>query len=195
VKRLFTILFSALTATLFAAEEDFYRLVTIPVPENIKLEVSGIASLPDGRISVAVRKGEIWIINNVYDASPTNVTYKLFASGLHEPLGLAFHKGSLYTAQRTEVTRLRDMDGDGRADEYLTVAKGWGVTGNYHEYAYGPVFDFGNNLWLTLNCTIGSGVRTNDAWRGWSLKIKPDGNWEPVSGGFRSPRAAIRHKS
>ncbi len=188
MKRFFTILVSTLTATLlFAAEEDFYRLVTIPVPENIKLEVSGLALLPDGRVAVAIRKGEIWILNNVYDTTPTNVTFSLFASGLHEPLGLTFRDGALYTAQRTEATKLRDTDGDGRADEYLTVAKGWGVTGNYHEYAYGPVFDLENNLWLTLNCTIGNGIRTNDAWRGWSLKVKPNGQWEPVSGGFRSP--------
>ena len=56
-------------------------------------------------------------------------------------LGLAWHDGALYATQRSEVTRLRDTDGDGVADEYLTAAKGWGVSGNYHEYAYGPVFD------------------------------------------------------
>lgn len=31
------------------AEEDFYELRTIPIPEDVKLEVGGITVLPDGR--------------------------------------------------------------------------------------------------------------------------------------------------
>ena len=118
--------------------------------------------------------------------------YKRFASGLHEPLGLALHKGDLYTVQRSELTRLRDTDADGRADEYLTHAKGWGVTGNYHEYAYGPTVDGASNLWVALNCSIGKGPNPNNQWRGWSAR-DPDGSWAPISGGFRSPRH--RHQS
>lgn len=188
MKRLlfFLLLFAAVQMSA-AEEKDFYRLVTIPVPENIKLEVSGLALLPDGRLAAANRRGEIWIIDGAHDDPPENVSYHLFASGLHEPLGLAWHDGALYSVQRTELTRLRDTDGDGRADEYIAVAKGWGVTGNYHEYAYGPVFDFSGNAWITLNCTIGDTVGTNDSWRGWSIKVDAQGNWQPVSGGFRSP--------
>jgi glucose/arabinose dehydrogenase len=187
VKRTFICLLLCLAPLFLRAGEDCYRLVTIPIPENIKLETSGLALLPDGRLAVAIRRGEIWILDHLDDDPATNVTFKLFASGLHEPLGLVYRDGAFYTAQRTELTRLRDKDNDGRADEYITIAKGWGVTGNYHEYTYGPVFDFENNLWLTLNCTIGDATGTNDAWRGWSLKVKPDGTWRPVSGGFRSP--------
>ena len=62
---------------------------------------------------------------------------------------------SLYTAQRSELTQLRDTDGDSVADEYLTVAKSWGVTGHYHEYAYGPKLDRDGNLWITLNIGLG----------------------------------------
>ena len=89
--------------------------------------------------------------------------------------------------QRSELTRLRDTDADGRADEYLTHAKGWGVTGNYHEYAYGPAVDKAGNMWVALNCSIGKGSNPNNQWRGWSLRVKPDGSWSPMSGGFRSP--------
>lgn len=188
MNRLLFILVSAVKAvTVFAVEDDYYRLITLPVPEEIKLEVSGLALLSDGRLAASIRRGEIWILDGVYEATPDDVTYSLFASGLHEPLGLTYRDGALYTVQRTEVTRLSDNDGDGRADEYRTVAKGWGVTGNYHEYAYGPVFDLEDHLWVTLNCTIGRTVGSNDAWRGWSIKVKPDGQWEPVSGGLRSP--------
>ena len=183
-----------LTTTAFAAsapaapappsEDDYYRIVTLDAPKDLKLEVSGIAPLPDGRVALSIRKGEIWIVDGVQTEHPS---YSRFASGLHEPLGLAWRDGAFYVVQRSEVTKIRDTDGDGRADEYLTFAKGWGVTGNYHEYAYGPVFDRDGNLWVTLNCTMGKKLDPADQWRGWSLLVHPDGSWEPVSGGFRSP--------
>ena len=152
------------------SEDDYYRIVSImtpkaqtesrsqnwkPAPGDLVLEVSGIAVLDDQRIAVAIRKGEIWILDGVYDEPPKNVTYKRFATALHEPLGLIWKDGAFYTVQRSELTRIRDTDGDGTADEYLTVAKGWGVTGHYHEYAYGPKLDHEGNLWLTLNIGLG----------------------------------------
>lgn len=169
------------------AESDYYRLVTYPVPDELKLEVSGIAALPDGRMAVAIRKGEIWFIDGYLEKDPSRIRFHRFASGLHEPLGLSWHQGALYTVQRTELTRLRDLDADDIADEYWTVANQWGVSGNYHEYAYGPVFDPAGNAWVTLNCTIGDKVTPTDRWRGWSLKIQSDGTVQPISGGFRSP--------
>ncbi len=187
-QRVQRLIFSVLSVSLWfistAAENEFYKLTTIPFPKELKLEVSGMAALPGDRMAIAIRKGEIWITEKLSTGKPV---YKKFASGLHEPLGLALHKGELYTVQRSELTRLRDTDGDGRADEYLTHAKGWGVTGNYHEYAYGPAVDKAGNLWVALNCSIGKGPNPNNRWRGWSLRVKPDGSWSPMSGGFRSP--------
>ena len=138
-----------------AAEKDYYKLTTVPFPKDLKLEVSGMAALPGDRMAIAIRKGEVWIAEKLSTGQPV---YKRFASGLHEPLGLALQNGDLYTVQRSELTRLRDTDSDGSANEYLTHAKGWGVTGNYHEYAYGPAVDGAGNLWVALNCSIGKGL-------------------------------------
>jgi hypothetical protein len=178
---------SAVAASLNDRNENkAYALSTFKIPEHLKLEVSGLAPLPDGRLGIAIRKGEIWIADQTQN--PDSAVYTPFATGLHEPLGLAFHKGAFYTVQRTELTRISDLDADGVADEYWTIAKGWGVTGNYHEYAYGPQFDYQGNAWITLNIGIGKGPNPEDnAWRGWSIKVAPDGSWLPISAGFRSP--------
>lgn len=179
-----------------AGESDYYRLTTYPMPPDLKLEASGLAVMPDGRLAVAIRKGEVWILENptVVAKEAKEYKWKRFASGLHEPLGLAWRDGALYTTQRSEVTRLEDGDGDGVADRYLTAARGWGVSGNYHEYAYGPVFDPKGNLWITLNINIGDGQkiagfkgRENYRWRGWAMMQAPGGKLRPVSAGFRSP--------
>lgn len=173
-----------------------YRVITFDVPAGLNLEASGLAPLPDGRLAVALRRGEVWIIERPL-AEPATVEglgYKLFASGMHELLGMAFHEGDLYVTQRAEVTRLRDTDGDGVADEYATIAQGWGVSGAYHEYAYGPVFDREGRMHNTLNCSMGkkwpgAGAEADATlWRGWSV-ITPKGGGiaRGFSAGFRSP--------
>jgi len=181
-----------LGSVLFAQEQsDYYRIETYELPQGVNFEASGLAVLPDGKLAVALRKGEVWIAQQ-----PENVAkpgFKLFASGLHEILGLAWHDGALYATQRSEVTKLRDVDGDGKADEYLTAATGWGVSGNYHEYAYGPVFDAEGNLYTSLNAGMGKGWSGagDDAkhapWRGWVMRTTLEGKMEPWCAGFRSP--------
>ncbi len=196
-------------------EQDYYPIISVttskgsadsrsptwkPAPDGVPLEISGIAVLEGKRIAVAIRKGEVWLIDGAYDDPPENVTYQRFASGLHEPLGLLHHDGALYTAQRTEVTRLEDTDDDGTADTYLTVAQGWGVTGHYHEYAYGPKLDGDGNLWVTLNIGLGlKGAQLDRTikhpqlgfrqarWRGWGMQISPTGELIPICAGMRSP--------
>lgn len=198
-----------------ADEEDYYRLISVatsespttsrsknwkPAPDGLALEVSGLTVLDDRRVAVAIRKGEVWILDGVYEDPPREIKYHRFASALHEPLGLIRHQGSFYTTQRTELTRLTDTDGDNVADDYFTVAKGWGVTGHYHEYAYGPEVDLDGNLWLTLNIGLGLKGKQLDRtirdpvlgfrqgrWRGWGMKVSKEGELIPVCAGMRSP--------
>ena len=169
-----------------AAENAYYRLVTIPIPEGIVLEVGGLTTLPDGRLGVATRRGDVWIIENPTMERGAAPHYTRFAQGLHEALGLAYRDGALYTTQRGELTRLRDTDGDGRADRYESVYS-WPLSGNYHEYAFGPVFDPRGNMIVTLNLGwLGKGVSLVP-WRGWTLQISPTGEMTPFATGMRSP--------
>ena len=71
-----------------------------------------------------------------------------FASGLHEVLGLTTKDGWIYATQRAEETRMKDLDGDRRADVFETVGDPWGINGDYHEYAFGSKFDKDGNLWM-----------------------------------------------
>ena len=72
-------------------ESRYYTLETYPLPPGLKLEASGLATLPDGRLAIAIRKGEVWILDKPSIDKPTleNTKFTRFASGLHEPLGLA----------------------------------------------------------------------------------------------------------
>jgi len=154
---------------------------------GIPLEISGMDWTADGMLAVAIRKGEVWLLDGVLVAKPDAVTYKLFASGLHEPLGLLRDGDSLLVTQRTEMTRLRDTDGDGVADEYLTAGRGWNVSGSYHGYAYGPRRDGRGNLWVTLNLDMGDRSANKAPWRGWGGTISSQGDFQPMVAGMRSP--------
>jgi azurin len=128
----------------------------------------------------------VWWIDGAYDAEP-QPKFTLFASGLHEPLGIIpAPKGGYYIAQRQEVTRLDDTDGDGRADLFETVAK-IPVSGSYHEYAFGPVLGPNGNLRVTLNVAFGGATQSPVPWRGWMMEITPDGQMIPIAAGLRSP--------
>ncbi|MDX2045201.1 MAG: plastocyanin/azurin family copper-binding protein [Chitinophagaceae bacterium] len=167
-------------------EEDYYPIKTLSIPDDIKLEVGGIAVLPDGRLAVSTRRGEIWMIENAYSADGSQPHYKKFASGLHEVLGLAYKDGSFYCTQRSELTKITDDDHDGRADRFEPVYQ-FELSGNYHEYAYGPVFDKDGNMLVTLNVAWIDYGESLTKWHGWLLKIFPDGKMEPIATGLRSP--------
>ena len=132
-------------------EKNFYSLKTISIPEDIKLEVGGIAVMPDGRIAASTRRGEVWIIENAYGPGVPHFTK--FASGLHEILGLAYKNGAFYCTQRGELTKIEDTNKDGKADVFTPVAV-FDLSGGYHEYAYGPVFDQNGDMYVTLNLSF-----------------------------------------
>ena len=112
--------------------------------------------MPDGKLAVSTRIGDIWMVENPFSTTMKDVKWSRYASGLHEVLGLAYRDGWLYCSQRGELSRLRDRDGDGRMDDLETVASGWPLSGNYHEYAFGPAIDKNGDFWITLNRPFGS---------------------------------------
>lgn len=176
-----------LTAFLGLCQEqsEFYQREEIPLPDGEILEVSGITLMPEKKLAIATRRGEIWVCSGAYDDDLSKVTWQKFASGLHEPLGIFYKDGSLYVTQRPELTRMKDTNGDGEADEFQTISSDWGISGDYHEYAFGSAPDPNGDVWVTL-CLTGSSKAEAD-WRGWCLRITPEGEMIPTASGIRSP--------
>jgi len=168
-------------------ESDYYTISTFETPQETAMEVGSIELLPDGKLALGTRRGEIWLVSGAQDSDPAKAHYQLFASGQHEVLGLAYSssENALYATNRYEVSRLKDEDGDGRADTFQTVSDKWGVSGDYHEYAIGSRFDKSGDIWVTL-CLTGS-FDSNIDFRGWALRVKPDGTTIPTCSGIRSP--------
>jgi glucose/arabinose dehydrogenase len=166
-------------------EAEYYRIDTFAIPREIVLEAGALEMLPDGRLAVSTRRGEIYLLENPRDEDPGQAKFTRFASGLHEVLGLAYRDGWLYATQRGELTRIKDGDGDGKADVFETVTDVWEINGDYHEYAFSSRFDRSGDLWVAL-CLTGSFTSENK-FRGWCLRVTPEGKVIPTCSGIRSP--------
>src|SRR5262245_43882550 len=128
---------SALAQVKAPTEDDYYRLHSYTIPEGEVLEGGALEVLPDGKIALGTRRGEIWMIENGLTDDPQKAKFTRFAHGLHEILGLARKDGWLYVTQRCDVSRIKDSKGKGRADIFEVVTDGWEINGDYHEYAFG----------------------------------------------------------
>lgn len=164
-------------------EAGFYRMVDLPMPLDGVMEAGSVLGLPDGRLVVGTRRGDIYFATGADEATPVP-TWKLFATGLTEVLGLAWRDGVLYATQQGELTRVLDTDGDGRADRYETVSDAW-AWGGEHEFTFGSGFDRDGAIW-TLHGLTGS-YTSDRLFRGWALRHFPDGRWEAMCSGLRSP--------
>ncbi|MFO0938936.1 MAG: hypothetical protein U0798_20730 [Gemmataceae bacterium] len=171
------------------AESAYYSLSTIEPPADCVLEVGGLAFRPDGQLLATTRRGEIWRIENPAAASPGETKFHLYATGLHEPLGIhVVNNNECYVIQRPELTKLTDRSGKGMADEFDTICNRFGVSGDYHEYAYGPALGKDGYFYVTLNVGFGGGHQAKVPWRGWCVRINPKtGSMEPWAYGLRSP--------
>ena len=182
-------------------EQEVYPMITLPTPPGEVLEVGGMDWLDPAkkRLAVCTRRGEIWVVDNPYATEPTldgedpaqRLTFTRMHFGLHEPLGMmvnppGFPEG-IYMAQRSELTRARDLDGDDRIDELLAFNQDWEISGSYHEYAFGPKLHRDGRLWVTLNRPFGGGQEPGAYWRGWCVAIDADGEMVPICPGLRSP--------
>jgi hypothetical protein len=169
-------------------EGQHYKLITIPLEPDCVLEVGGLAFRPDGKLLACTRRGDVYLIHNPTAENLSDIKMTKFATGLHEALGLYVETNNVvYVVQRPELTRLTDEDGDGVADKYQTVCDKWGVSGDYHEFAFGPARDKQGNFFITLNVGFGGGHQAKAPWRGWCVKVSPDGKLEPFAYGLRSP--------
>ncbi|HWD20380.1 MAG TPA: hypothetical protein VHB20_13985 [Verrucomicrobiae bacterium] len=186
------------------AEGQYYRIETVPGPINAPLEIGGMGFQPDGTLLVCTRRGDVWSLHDK--------EWKRFATGLDEPLGLCVvNSNEIVVAQRSEMTRLIDVDHDGVADRYETLTSAWNYSGHGYEFAFGPVRDHEGNFFGALACWFFSPKvyerppyigwemeppasyrpNTNAAWRSWCFKVTPQGEFIPWASGFRSPNGLV----
>ena len=166
-----------------------YKVEHFPLPKEIDLRVTGMDFLPNGDLVVCSWAGDIYIVRNA-QSDVQRATYRRFARGLIEPMGLKIINGDIYVAQKAELTRITDTDQDGEADLYQTINSGWGFTGRYNDFAFGPELDRQGNFYVFIG---GNGAFWEVPYMGWAVKISKDGRkLAAFSSGLRVPNGFAR---
>lgn len=166
-----------------AEEAKYYPIVDIPIPTTVPMRPGGLEVLPDGRLAVGTRRGDIYFIDGAF-ASPPKPSFHLFATGQDEIFSLAWRDGAMLATSFGEVTRIRDLNGDGVADRYETLSNNWGYAEG-HEFAFASKPDRDGNVWVALG--LSGSYNSNNLFRGWAVKVTPTGQMIPVCSGLRSP--------
>lgn len=209
----FTALCSALLSPLvvLAGPDDPYAVEEIKLPKGFAPEIGGVAFNSKGELVVLSRRSGIIIGKPTKD--PGAFDWRVFSDqSLHEALGLLVEKDNqLLVSQFPELTRITDVDGDGMADQYDTICNAWGLSGAYHENAGNITPDGEGNWFLNVGTASHNGItfdRTRGKfspigrrgrnfssveYRGWVIKVKPDGTMIPWASGFRANNGLCRN--
>jgi azurin len=98
--------------------------------------ISGLDFFEDGSAAVCTMTGEVWLVGGL-DADLRKVTWKRFATGLHQPLGLKVVDGKVHVLGRDQITRLHDLNGDREADYYENVMSAYETSPGGHDFIVG----------------------------------------------------------
>jgi putative heme-binding domain-containing protein len=135
--------------------------------------------LPDGTALLCTMQGDVWRVEGL-DATLQDVRWRRFASGLHHALGLVVAGNDVYVLGRDQITRLRDLDGDGEADFHECVSNAYETSPAGHDFICGLERDGDGNFYTASG---NQGV----------LRIAPDGKTVDVlATGFRNPDGLCR---
>ena len=77
-------LLSALARAQGSKEDDYYKILRFPVPEYMSLEAGGLEWMPDGKLAISTRRGDIYLLDQPLTNEPEQASFSKYAGGLHD---------------------------------------------------------------------------------------------------------------
>jgi hypothetical protein len=169
------------------AEAYSVDTLTVPYdnPSKSYMRLTGIDFFSDGkRAAVCTMDGDVWVVSGI-DAALEKLTWKRFASGLFQSLGLRIVDDVVYTLGRDQITRLHDLNADGEADFYECFNNDCGVSPGYHEFTHDLQTDSQGNFYYAKGSDLGG---PKFPYHGCVVRVSKDGKTSEVfARGFRAP--------
>jgi hypothetical protein len=164
-----------------------YGVDTLPVPEENPwkawMRLTGVDFFDDGRAAVCTWSGDVWIVSGI-DEKLEAVSWRRYAAGLYEPLGLCIRDGLVYVLGRDQITELRDVNGDGEADHYRNFNNDTHAMASYHAFAFELHKDAEGSFYYISD---GQRVDPSVPMHGCLVKVSKDGSTsEIVATGLRA---------
>ena len=188
---------SAITTQIaLSSAKDAYVIdhVGLPIdnPWKRAVRTGDIQFLKDGTAVVVTLDGDVWLARGIKDGAD-KVTWRRFASGLHEPMTCAIRDEQIYVFDRNGIWRLRDTNGDGEADVHELFSNAFAQTADMRE------FPSTIRLALKGEFVIGKGgqeATTIGKHNGSILRISADGQKATLLGhGFRQPNLSVNPRT
>ena len=176
-------------------QSNAYVVDKIGVPFNNPLEpkmrIGAFDFFKDGKAAaVCTWDGDVWIVSNI-DEQLDKVSWKRFATGLHEPLGLKIVNEKIYTVGDNQITRFHDFNGDGEADFLENFNNDWENTEGFHAFCFDLHTDPEGNFYFAMGCPVragGRGFERMGKHHGSVIKVSSDGKDMSIyASGFRAP--------
>jgi len=146
------------------------------------LRFAGHDFFKNGDAAVCSISGDVWRVSGI-DADLSQLRWRRYATGLHQPLGLRIVRDKVYVLERGRITRLHDLNDDGEADRYECFNTDTQVIDHGHAYNTCLETDPEGNFYY-LTCTAGSQTDHDGA----VLRVSADGSrLEVFATGFRNP--------
>ena len=123
-----------------ARSDSSYIVDTLAVPFNnpykMVMQLSALAFFPNGDALVSTLLGDIWLVSGI-NQDLKNVTWRRFATGLNQPIGLRIDPDGIFVLDRGQIYRLHDTNKDGEADFYENYANDFGGYNRSHTHTFG----------------------------------------------------------
>jgi len=160
-------------------------------PYGSQMRIGGFDFFADGKsAAISTWSGDVWIVSGI-DDKLENVTWKKFAGGLHEPLGLKIVNDVIYTVADDQITRFHDFNKDGEADFYETFNNDWDLTSGFHAFCFDLHTDPKGNFYFAFGSPVRGGGRSFERMgrhHGSIIRVSADGKkMVRYASGLRAP--------
>jgi hypothetical protein len=157
----------------------------VPNPWNAKTYFGGFDFFPDGRAAICTFHGDVWIVSGI-DDKLDKLSWRRFATGLFQPLGLKIVDGKIHVLGRDQITRLHDLNNDAEADFYENFNNDSIVTPNYHEFSMDLHTDSKGNFYYAKGSPWTPDVTSPH--QGTIIRVTKDGSrMDILATGLRAP--------
>jgi type 1 glutamine amidotransferase/mono/diheme cytochrome c family protein len=109
--------------------------LTLPFANHLKalFFVTGHDFFSNGDAAICTVHGDVWRVSGI-DRDLDELTYRRYATGLFQPLGLRIIADRVYVLGRDQITRLHDENADGEADFYESFCNAYQTSPGGHDY-------------------------------------------------------------
>lgn len=154
-------------------------------PYKSWLRFSGMDFFKDAtKAALCSVSGDVWLVSGL-DESLGQLTWKRYATGLFQPLGLRIVDGKVFVICRDGLYRLHDFNQDGEADFYECFNNDIAITPEYHEFVLGLETDRAGNFYFNKGGNLGWAKVPH---HGTLLRVSKDGKkLDVVANGLRAP--------